>query len=215
MYKVFFTVMIALTYSPPSHAGFERGNGGNIVFCANETHPMFLDYYIFVRNENKFIFPSLSPTNGTAIEKALQVIQPLYLHSTTLADRLRKTILDFESESYFVSDMPRVVVNDESISALLETYRCNLHQLIFQRNIPTAEGVRYFISQQHWKILDEDQKATAIVHEAVLREFMGKENFFYKDPVLIIVKGLLGYSMFEDISALHRAELQFDVLTEF
>lgn len=215
MFKLIAAIFIALTYAAPSLAGFERGNGGNIVFCDNESRPMFLDYYIFTRNENKFIFPPLSPTHGPAIEKALQVIQPLYLHSISLGDRLRKTILSFESESYFVSDMPRVVVNDESISALLELYRCNIHQLIFQRNLPTAEGVRYFISQQHWKILDEDQKATAIVHEAVLREFMGKENFFYKDPVLIIVRGLLGYSMFQDNSALQRAQLQFDVLNEF
>ena len=212
MYKL---LSLLLLVSPMAYAGFERGNGGNIVFCANETEPMFLDYYIYIRSEKKILFPILSPVNTPAIEKALQLIQPLNAFDSLPTERLAKTIRSFEQESYFINDMPRVAVADEGLRALIETYRCNIHQLIFQREIPTAEGVRYFISEKHWKMLNNDQKATAMVHEAVLREFMGKENFFYKDPVQIIVEGLLGYEMFRDNSALQRAKTQFDVLKEF
>lgn len=213
----FLSLLLPLTLlaSPMAHAGFERGNGGNIVFCANETEPMFLDYYIYIRSEKKLLFPILSPMNTPAIEKALQLIQPLNVYDSLLTERLASAIRSFEKESYFINDMPRVVVADEGLRALIETYQCNIHQLIFQRDLPTAEGIRYFVSEKHWKMLNDDQKATALVHEAVLREFMGKEDFFYKDPVQIIVEGLLAYEMFRDKSGLERAKLQFSVLKEF
>ena len=212
MFKFIFFVVLTLSYAPPSFAGFQRGNGGNIVFCADEARPMFLDYYLFLRQEEKIFIPLLPPGQGSAENKALNMIEPISQSFPRLTKKIAKSIRDFKREFFLIPNMPRVVVVDEGLSSVLETYNCQIHQLIFQQEEPTIEGIRYFVSSPHWKLLDDDQKAVAILHEAILREYIGTENFYFKDPIQVVVKGLLGYALFKDELALNRAVRELSLL---
>lgn len=212
MLKIFSVIFFTSLLSLQSFAGFERGNGGNIVLCLGESQPLFLDYYLFKRSQTGIYLPPLSPMDQGPMEKALNLILPIYQYDRGLALSFAETINNFPQEAFYISDMPRVVVDDEGLPASAETFNCQMHQLIFQREQPLFDGIRYFVSLPHWRLLSDDQKATALVHEALLREYITLDGFYSKQPIQNVVKGLLSYALFQDKKALVAVHTELDQL---
>lgn len=161
--------------------GHDRGNGGNIVSCPTQFPGyLFMDY--FVASKRTSLAP-LNPIMGDADSKVRNILESLEVYRPVLAASLRQKLDIFLEESIMLPDMPERVVDDYGFGNDLNLVGCQLRQLIVQvldQNLRTS----YFISESLWQELSEEQKAYAILHEILLKEFRASRSSV-KDTSLV------------------------------
>jgi hypothetical protein len=163
----------ALFVSVTSYAGNERGNGGDVVICKNQNGQIIsseiLDIYEGRTMRN--IAPQLGSPSLELEKKLVLVTNRLTAISPTLASFITKEYEKFWSEVQFLDN---VILNDIPDSDHLYIPKgCEIQQIAIQRKPEFAEDKRFFVSNDLWKTLNNDNKFALILHEIVYKMAIG------------------------------------------
>ena len=182
--KVLLTILLSLTcvsahasllnlsdLIPSVEGGVGVGNGGGMVVCRDpSSHQInsaeLLDY--FEAREIRGINIDISSIPGTWKVKAQAIIDRLGLQSQ-LRNRIYSLWLQsFENESKFISGLEFNKISDSMDIGVPKG--CEFEQAAIQIVPRFAEDNRYYINQDIWNALDENNKAGLVLHELIYRE---------------------------------------------
>lgn len=154
-----------------------RNGGGYIIRC--DTNPdgvfinYFVDYWFGYRTAGVFDRTYLPPAFGSPKERVSLILNNLAKVYPQKAKVLQGYLESFEKDSVFVDDMAEQVTHDVPLKGWPSVnHSCVGQQMIVQSGPYT--NVRYTIYTKLWKTLPTDQKAFAILHEILLRDYRGR-----------------------------------------
>lgn len=188
--------------------GVYIGNGGNVISCYQVEGLRFLDAYLAQTPEEAKKGPlSFVPIAHSPTEAATLLLEPLKILSPQRAVTYYSWLDHFFEEAILVNplharDIFPYAYSDVDLSTkiLLSSRSCKIDVVIFQKDQVTTGEPRYLIVSTYWQDLATDEKAAAIVHEIIMRDF--KEKFYYKTNVQNVVRNLVLYA--KDPVPLHR-----------
>ena len=152
------------------YAGGQDGNGGNMLICLNTDGTLkskeLLDFY-----ESRVI-RGITPSLGHPSLPYLEKIEMVLTRIQHLSPRRFKSYLEearsFESQSVFLPSADLTTMPDSQHPVVPKN--CTVVQTIIQRTPIFAEDKRYIVNKDIWDLLDNDDKAGLVLHEAILRE---------------------------------------------
>lgn len=164
-----------------SHAGFTKGNGGNILVCKNSQN-VVLDYfemkelYGFTYNEEL--------KNSDQKKDFFKVIQEkLFTIDSDFANEFQVVAQDLESNSVFID-----VANMGKIDDVFDIFvpsDCELTQAIIQRNN------RLIISKPLFDSLSASQQNILFLHEVLYSLLLNRQKLNDSRPVRALVAFLI------------------------
>ena len=147
---------------PAAFAAQERGNGGDVILCA-DGRAIFYDLYEMEKLHH--LTPQI-PAGANWQEISGQVIDRFQGINPSRAYRFRQRLATFLKEAEFLSDVEMIDIPDTGIGFFPQG--CKLHQLAIQK-VPRVPGEkRYLVNQDIWQRLDEVNRAALVVHELIL-----------------------------------------------
>jgi hypothetical protein len=153
-----------------AHAGNDTGNGGNSIVCLDAQGKIrsaeLLDLY--EARVMRGIVPNLGSLSVSYPEKVEMALKRLERLSPLRAAKYRGWIADFERDSLFLPGVTLVEVPDSDHIVVPDG--CKRMQLIVQKAPSFPEDKRFTISKDIWDYLDNDNRAAAVLHEAIYRE---------------------------------------------
>lgn len=152
------------------YAGGQDGNGGNMLICLNTNGTLkskeLLDFY-----ESRVI-RGITPSLGHPSLPYLDKIEMVLTRIQHLSPRRFKSYLEearsFESQSVFLTATDLTTMPDSQHPVVPKN--CTVVQTVIQRTPIFAEDKRYIVNKDIWDLLDNDDKAGLVLHEAILRE---------------------------------------------
>jgi hypothetical protein len=152
------------------NAGGQDGNGGNMLLCLNPNGTLkskeLLDYY-----ESRVI-RGITPSLGDPSLHYLEKIEMVLERIQHLSPRRFKSYLEearsFESQSVFLPQTDLTTLPDSQHPVVPKN--CTVVQTVIQRTPVFPEDKRYIVNKDIWDLLDNDDKAGLVLHEAILRE---------------------------------------------
>lgn len=152
------------------YAGGQDGNGGNMLICLNTNGTLkskeLLDFY-----ESRVI-RGITPSLGHPSLPYLEKIEMVLTRIQHLSPRRFKSYLEearsFESQSVFLPATDLTSMPDSQHPVVPKN--CTVVQTVIQRTPIFAEDKRYIVNKDIWDLLDNDDKAGLVLHEAILRE---------------------------------------------
>jgi hypothetical protein len=151
-------------------SGGQDGNGGNMLLCLNPNGTLkskeLLDYY-----ESRVI-RGITPSLGDPSLHYLEKIEMVLKRIQHLSPRRFRSYLEearsFESQSVFLPATDLTTLPDSQHPVVPKN--CTVVQTVIQRTPVFPEDKRYIVNKDIWDILDNDDKAGLVLHEAILRE---------------------------------------------
>lgn len=153
-----------------SFAGYETGNGGDVLVCLPDT-PEAKEYETLDLFEGRYmrgITHNLLDLNLGVHEKILWVFTNLRRVDPDRADRYNDYYKSFYKESKFMSNITLEDIPDSSHIVIPKG--CQIEQAVIQIKPKYEEDYRYYFDNDLWVKLDNDHKAALILHELVYRE---------------------------------------------
>lgn len=160
------TILLAiLLLSSHAFAGWETGNGGDIVVCG-------VDVYVLDFHPTNAVFGplDLGDPKLTPQEKVSLVIERMKPFDPIRAKKLKRWLASFEREALrrYEVDLPEI--DDTKRRHLPDG--CRVHQAVIQ--LPSWRRKKgdpvYLIDQRRYESLDHDNRAGLILHELIYRE---------------------------------------------
>lgn len=154
--------LVTLLFPFLAAAGFESGNGGDVIICNGV--PKFLDYYF-----SAFGWIELGPDDLDPYAKVEIALKRIEKYDVNRAKLYRKWAKQFESEAL----RARVRLSDVDDSVFAPEKNCHLEQLVLQFQPESGRPYRYYIDQDLYERLSPTNQAGMILHELIYREAIG------------------------------------------
>ena len=152
--------------------GNETGNGADVIFCSasdgDEESVELLDLYEAYELFPKFKLNFDSGEEDLPWKKRVSLaLDALGLYIPKKTQQYRAWLHSFELETeWILEELPDI----EDSFHLFFPENCEVRQLIIQLHNHRPEQKKYFINQVLWDMLDEANKAAAVLHEIIYRE---------------------------------------------
>ena len=169
--------------------GNERGNGGDVVVCKDTqgkiTSSTILDVY--EAKEMRGFDLDLGSSDLSMIKKWEFLFNRVATISPTFSKSLEAEVALFNQEAKFVDN---IILNDIPDSDHLYIPKdCQILQIAIQRTPEFPNDRRFVISNDLWKLLDNDNKIALILHEviykiAIKNEQMNSKNSRYFNSLI-------------------------------
>lgn len=173
MIQMIFVALLSLNL----WAGDRAGNGGDVIVCKDKVE-MLDSYEARLRGHRIDIKGATLESKVEFLLKRVEEIDPANaILISTNAKTLLYDILDFEKtgkklqRSTLFTDDNLVDIKDSFETTIPRN--CTIEQLIIYKSRPLFKDRYFTISVFHWKKLSTDEKAMAVMHEALYA-------FFYK-----------------------------------
>lgn len=158
-----------LSLSSPAKASGRVGNGGIVIICSqSSTRPkqvQLLDYY---EAETRRIQIDLGPPELSVESKIELALSRLDRLSPLRANLYRRWAKTFTDEANFFPDT-NLMNTDDALNTILPN-GCDAKQIVVQKAPQVKEDRLYAVSDDLWRLLDNDEKAGVILHEVIYRE---------------------------------------------
>jgi hypothetical protein len=171
---LFFATILFMSLS--SFAGDEVCNGGDVVVCPDGSVRLLdlIERGIFYGLSPLSEEFSLSATRSPQLQYHLQeILAPLQGVAPEIHECLNSYLENdkFFAETRFVSSVEFVDVKDEIAYAVPKN--CHKEQVAMQfKVVKPYSGYRYFINEDLWKKMNDFQRASLVIHEVILRNFL-------------------------------------------
>jgi len=176
MKKYFFTFSLLFASSFSWALGDQKDNGGNVIFC-NKNGSMEIQLLDLYEGHVAYDFNFVPAQAKTMAEIFEERVQTLDKWNPTRANLYRQYFKSFSDEAKFLppgNSIPNI--GDEGWATVPDG--CELKQIVVQQDIPTPEGIRYFVNRDLWAQLSEESKAALLLHEFIYREGRDAKNNF-------------------------------------
>jgi hypothetical protein len=157
--------------------GDRAGNGGDVLVCTgtniSENKVIFLDSYEALERGNPIVLEgaSIEKKVTNALNKYAKLDIAGRYEMMTIISRLLKDVSVYEhtkrtllTDTFFSNDELTDVQDSLELSL---PPGCFIKQLILYKTVKFSKDRSFFISRKYWDQLSEDDKATAIIHEAL------------------------------------------------
>ena len=174
-------LIIWVLFSINAYAG-EVGNGGDVVVCKHPTGKLksieLLDVFE-ARLDSRHIDPNWP--DDSPLEKVRHFLLPLAAADNALYKALRNELTVFMTSTAYVDNIILTDIPDSD--ELMIGKGCELEQIAINRGNNRLPGrSKYLISNDLWKLLDNDNKAALILHEIIYDHF--KENLGHLNSII-------------------------------
>lgn len=174
-------LFIWVLFSINAYAG-EVGNGGDVVVCKDSNGKLksieLLDVFE-ARLDSRNI--DLGWPDDSPMVKIREALSPLGFLDNDLYRALTNEAKTFYKNSKFVDNIVLTDIPDSD--ELMIGKGCELQQIAINRGGNRLPGQsKYVISNDLWKLLDNDNKAALILHEIIYDYF--KENFNHTNSIV-------------------------------
>ncbi len=154
-------------------AGREGGNGGGTVVCRDSGSRILsvelLDFY--EARTLRGVETDIHSLPGNWQQKASAIIDRVRTKSEFRYQLYSKWLGTFEKDSKLLTGVQFSTVPDSGWIALPKG--CGFEQAAIQRQPIFPGDARYFLNEELWSAMDEDQRAGLALHEIVYREAIG------------------------------------------
>lgn len=156
--------------------GDQIENGGDVIFCSSKApvQTELLDMY-----EGRVTYEfNLTPAHGKTLAEIFEErVHTLDRWNPERAQIYREYFRSFAKEVKFLPPNNGFInIGDEGWATV--PVGCELRQIVVQQDIPTPEGIRYFVNRDLWDQLSEESKAALLLHEFIYREGRQPRNNF-------------------------------------
>lgn len=166
-------LLLSTTHDTALAEGQDRGNGGDVIVCPSKRGKSVI-FYDRYETEHRFGFKFVPPAGKDVNEKLSSLIQRLEKRSPTRAARYRKWASTLPFESKFLKGIELIDISDTGSGFI--PAGCKPEQLVVQSQPKFRNDKRYTFNDDLWRLLDDDNKAVALMHELILREATSNEN---------------------------------------
>lgn len=197
--KLYFVLFLMVSFSnkvwSSSAESNKVGNGGNVVYCANEKageyHAQLLDFYEenfensgdgVESSKNNFKSTEQKSTANFEMLTPEKIAELKFLKLKDINPRISEQYLrrlhEIQNELEFKKNVTLTVIPDSFHYYKPISKNCSILQIAIKKNLKSKAEKRFIIREDLWKQLSSTDKAGLLMHEIIYEHFakLGEEN---------------------------------------